>query len=214
MPLLTLYYFPGACPQVTVCALEEAGLPYELKLVNLAAGEQASADYLKIAPLGKVPALVIDGETLTENSAILFYIDAMKPDARLLPSDGSPRRRADAIAGLSFCSATLHPQVRGILNPQRMTDGDTAPVRAKSIELAKKSFSYAENRIAERGWWLGEWSIVDVYLQWAYGVAEKGGFDTSVYPHLRRLLDRLNERPSFRRALEIGDQARTTLGLA
>jgi len=158
-----------------------------------------------------VPALVIDGDTLTENAAILVYIDALRPEAGLLPSVGSPRSRAETIAGLSFCSGTLHPQIRGILNPQRMTSGDTAPVREKSIELATKSFGYAEKRIAARGWWLGQWSIIDVYLQWAFSVAERGGFDTAPYPHLMALRDRLSERPAFRRMLEIGEQSRATL---
>lgn len=211
MPQLTLYYFPGSCSQVTLCALEEAGLDYALNLVNLAAGEQSGADYLKITPLGKVPALVIDGETLTENAAILVYIDALRPEAGLLPSDGSPRGRAETIAGLSFCSGTLHPQIRGILNPQRITGGDTAPVREKSIELATKSFSHAEKRIAAKGWWLGQWSIIDVYLQWAFSIAEKGGFDTAPYPQLMALRDRLSERAAFRRMLEIGEQSRAAL---
>jgi glutathione S-transferase len=214
MERLALYYFPGACSQVTLCALEEAGLEYELRLVNLAAGEQNSEAYLKVAPLGKVPALMIDGELLTENTAILVYIDALRPEARLLPGDGSPRSRADAIAGLSFCSGTLHPIVRGILNPQRLTTGDTAPVREKSVELANKSFGYAERRIAAKGWWLGQWSIVDVYLQWAFSVADKGGFDTAPFPTLRALHDRLRERPAFRRMLEIGDESVATLKMA
>ncbi len=214
MPRLTLCYFPAACPQVTLCALEEAGLDYELKLVNLAANEQSSSDYLKINPLGKVPALLIDGEVLTENVALLVYIDALKPEAGLLPSDGTPRGRAEAIAGLSFCSGTLHPQVRGILNPQRITSGDVAPVREKSTELAKKSFAYADKRIAERGWWLGTWSIVDVYVQWAFSVAVRGGFDPEPYPQLRALHERLSERPAFRKMLEIGEQSRAALNLA
>ncbi|MGD9664155.1 MAG: glutathione S-transferase family protein, partial [Novosphingobium sp.] len=175
MPDLALFYFPAACSHVTVCALEEAGLDYDLKLVNLAKMEQTGADYLKVNPLGKVPALLIDGDLLTENVAIIAYIDALKPAAKLLPSDGSPRGRAEAIRGLSFCSATLHPQVRGILNPHRLTEGEPEPVRAMSITLASKSFAYAEARIAEHGWWLGEWSIIDAYLQWALSVAVKGG---------------------------------------
>lgn len=211
MPQLTLYYFPGSCAQVTLCALEEAGLDYALRPVNLVAAEQTSPDYLKVNPLGKVPALGIDGDILTENVAILCYIDALRPEAGLLPSDGSPRGRADTIAGLSFCSGTLHPQVRGILNPQRITNGDTAPVREKSIELAKKSFAYAEQRIASRGWWLGDWSIIDVYLQWAFSVAQRGGFDTAAFPELCALQDRLGERPAFRRMHDIGAATRAAL---
>lgn len=214
MPELSLYYFPVACSHVTVCALEEAGLPYDLKLVNLAKGEQGSEEYRKVNPLGKVPAMLIDGELLTENVAIISYIDALKPEAKLLGADNSPRGRADAIAGLSFCSATLHPQVRGILNPQRLTEGEKEPVRAMSIKLATKSYAFAEARIAERGWWLGDCSIIDAYLQWTLSIATLGGMDTSPFPHLADHLDRLNQRPSIQRARSVADKARKALGLS
>ena len=75
-PSLTLYHFPGACSQVSVRALEMAGLAYSLELVNLGKNEQTGPEYLAISPLGKVPVLLIDGRPLTENSAILTYEEA------------------------------------------------------------------------------------------------------------------------------------------
>ena len=133
MPELTLYHFPGSCSQVTVCALEQAGLDYKLELVNLAAGEQNAPEYLAISPLGKAPALLVDGEALTENAALLVYVAALAPQAGLFPGNPDPRMASDIQAGLSFCGGTLHPQVRGLANPQRLTNGDGAPVREKSI---------------------------------------------------------------------------------
>ena len=212
-PNLALYHFPGACSQVTVCALEEAALEYRLELVNLSSGQQGSAGYLAVNPLGKVPCLVIDGVALSENTAILTYISLLRPEAGLFPASDDPRLRAEAVGGLSFCGATLHPAVRGILNPQRLTTGDGAPVREKSIQLAGKAFAEAEKRLIERDWWLGQWSIVDVYLNWAFGVARSGGFDTSPFPQLERLRTRLSERASFARMLERDAEARAALGM-
>ena len=212
-PDLTLFHFPGACSRVSVCALAMAALPYELKLVNIAAGEQSSPAYQQVSALGKVPALLVDGEPLLENAAILTLVQALRPDAGLFPADPDPRGRAEAVGGLSFCGGTLHPQVRGMVNPQRMTTGDGEPVRAKSRELAAKSFGYAERRIAERGWWLGTLSIVDVYLDWAFGVARNGGFDVAAYPELRRLSDRLTDLPAYVHMQEVERQSRATLGL-
>lgn len=212
-PEIALYHFPGACSQVSVCALEAAGLTYDLRLVNLAAGEQASAAYLAISPLGKVPLLLIDGEALAENAAILTYIAALRPEAALFPPDPSPRMRAEAIGGLSFCAGTLHPTIRGIANPQRITDGDGEPVRQRSTALAKKSFAYAEQRIARQGWWLGTWSIVDVYVNWAFTVARNAGFDPEPFPQLSTLGERMMDRPAFRRAQEVDAAARVELGL-
>ena len=213
MPDLTLYHFPNACSQVAVYSLEKARLRYDLKLVNLVTNEQGADTYKAISPLGKVPALLVDGETLTENAAIQIYIAALAPDAGLFPADPSPRGQAEVVAGLAFCGGTLHPIVRGIANPARITAGDGAPVRERSIELANKSFGYAEKRIAERRWWLGEGSTIDVYLNWAFGVAQRGGFDTSRFPQLTALAERLTERAAFRRMLEIEAESRIKLGL-
>ncbi|QUT05719.1 glutathione S-transferase family protein [Sphingobium phenoxybenzoativorans] len=212
-PELVLYHFPGACSQVSICALETAGLSYEVRLVNLAAGEQSGADYLGVSPLGKVPLLLIDGEPLSENAAILTYIATLRPDAGLFPADPSPRMRAEAVGGMSFCGGTLHPQIRGIANPSRLTDGDGEPVRKKSEALAKKSFGYAERRLAEREWWLGEWSIVDVYLNWAFTVARNAKFDSTPYPLLNGHAGKMSDRPAFQRMLEIDAEARATLKL-
>ena len=212
-PELVLYHFPGACSQVAVCALEMAGLEYRLELVNLAAGDQNNPDYLAVNPLGKVPLLMIDGEPLSENAAILTYISALKPDAGLFPSGDDARMRAEGVGGMSFCGGTLHPIVRGLANPQRLTTGEGAPVREKSTELANKSFKQAEQRLAARGWWLGEGSIVDVYLNWAFGVARKAGFDTAPFPLLDSLAAGLGEQPAFALMQEIDAQARAKLGL-
>ena len=73
--MLTLYYSPGACSMAAHIVLEESGEKYEGKKVNLAAGEQRTEEYLKIHPLGRVPALRLDnGEPLAENTAILPYL--------------------------------------------------------------------------------------------------------------------------------------------
>lgn len=211
-PALTLYHFPGACSRVSVCALEMAELPYELKLVNVAAGEQMGADYRAVSALGKVPAMIVDGEPLLENAGIITLVDALRPDAGVFPR-GGPRMRAECVGGLSFCGGTLHPQVRGVVNPQRVTTGDGEPVRERSRELAAKSFAYAERRIAERGWWLGEFSIVDVYLDWAFGGVRRGDFEVGAYPELVQLEERLTEVPAYARMQEVERRSRAELGL-
>ena len=87
-------------------------------------------------------------------------------------------------------------------------------MREKSRELAVKSFGYAERRLADRGWWLGEQSIVDVYLNWAFSVARRSGFDVTPYPLLDGLDGRLSaEMPAYARMQEEERQSRMTLGL-
>jgi glutathione S-transferase len=211
MPALVLYHFPGACSQVCVFALEHAGLPYGLQLVDLQSNEQTKPGYTEMSPLGKVPALTIGGVVLTENAAIQTYIAALRPQAGLFPENPSPLAAARQQAGLSFCGGALHPTVRGMVNPQRITDGDPEGVRRKSMELAKKSFAYAEKHLAETGWWLDQWSLVDVYLNWAISVARSTGFDFTPYPTLESLRLRLSKLQAFGRMLKIDEQSHATL---
>ena len=212
-PQLVLYHFPRACSQVAVCALEGAGLPYRLELVNLAAGQQGSAEYLAVNPLGKVPLLSIDGVPLTENAAILTYIAALRPEAGLFPDRADPRSRAEVVGGMSFVGGTLHPNVRGVANPQRMTTGDVEPVRECSSKLLAKAFAHAEKRIAANGWWLGERSLIDVYVNWAFSVAKVARFPVEAFPVLDGLAERLMEWPAFARMQEIEAQSIAALGL-
>ena len=208
---LTLYHFPNACSQVAVCALEAAGLTYGIELVDLAAGEQNGDAYKAINPLGKVPLLLIDGQPLTENVAILTYIAGLRPEAGLLPVSQNPLVHAQAISGMSFCAGTLHPIIRGMANPQRMTTGEGAPVREKSIELADKSYKQADQRLATNGWWLGAWSIIDVYLNWTLSVAVNAGYDVGKFPNLLALPEKLTAIPAFVRMQEVNAAGRAAL---
>jgi glutathione S-transferase len=210
-PSISLYHAPGACSQVCLCALEESGLDYELKIIDFARGDAATPEYLAISPLGKVPLLVIDGVSLTENAAILTYIAQLRPDAGLLPLPSSPRMTADSISGLAFFSGTLHPIVRGLFRPSRLTTGDEAGVVERSWELADKAFTYANDHIGKSGWWLGEWSIVDVYLNWALSIANSAGYPTKKFAALAEIPGKLVERAAFRRMLEIEDRLRPSL---
>ncbi|MEN0002127.1 MAG: glutathione S-transferase N-terminal domain-containing protein, partial [Pseudomonadota bacterium] len=73
---LMLFVAPNTCARVPTIALEEIGVPFETQLVRTAANEQNSPEFLKLNPKGKVPTLLIDGEPLTENVAILTWLNA------------------------------------------------------------------------------------------------------------------------------------------
>lgn len=213
MPDLLLYHFPGACSSVCLNALEEAQLDYDLRLIDLTRGEQTSGAYLSIVPLGKVPALQSPDGLITENAAILTYIHGRAPHAGLFPAGTSPIDMARRQAGLSFCGGNLHPIVRGLINPRRMSEGDPEGVRAMSKKLANKSLSYAERHLNENLWWLGQWSIIDVYLEWALSVARKAGYDLSPFPMLDSLRERLMQRPSFVRVDQINEKCTTDIAV-
>ncbi len=201
-----LHHYPHACSQVCLFALEHTGVPYELNLVDLAANEQATPEFSKISPLGKVPALSVEGVVVLENAAILTYVANLKPKAGLFPDASSPLATSEQQSGLSFCGGTLHPIIRGIAMPARLTDGDTEPVRSRARSLAEKNFDFAEQRLMARGWWLGEWSIIDVYLNWAMQTAKKGGYDLTRFTQLANLEKKLLARPTFAKVMKMEQQ--------
>ncbi len=202
MAEIVLYMFPGACSRVTMTALEEVGVTYEDRTVNLRADVQHSPAYLAVNRKGKVPMLSLDGETLTENAAILAFLHGRHPDAALLPRGDGPLAGATALSDLIWCSSTLHPEVRQIRAPHKLTTGDPASVQADGMQKFAKECGYISKRVSSEGWWYGaDWSIVDTYLYWAYSTAAKGGFPTSDYPDLVAHAERVRARPSFQRAL-------------
>lgn len=204
MPELKLYHYPlRACSLVTFNALEEAGLEYEDQSVDILKGEQKSPDYLKVHPGGKVPALRVDDQVLTENAAILIYLDALAADANLLPTEGGMVGRAKGYSDLIWCSSTFHPAVRQVRMAMRFTDGDYSGVQAKGVEYVTAIFNQVEARVAGDKWWYGDdWSIVDVYICWCIITAASTGLlPMDKYPAIQSLLERVQARPSFQKAI-------------
>lgn len=202
MAKIILFQFPGACSRVTMTALEEIGLDYEDRMVDFRTEAQKKPDYLKLNPKGKVPALSIDGRVRTENAVILYFLHQQYPQAGLLPAGGGDVDAQQALSDLVWCASTIHPIVRQIRNPMKWTLGDVTGVKADGMEKFKKECTMLSERFSKGGWWYGNtWSIVDVYLCWAYRTCEVGGFPVDDYPALRDHDRRLSERPSFQRAL-------------
>src|SRR2546429_8062851 len=101
----TWYYERGAFSMAAQMALQESGEKYQPQKVDLAGGEQRTEAYLKINPLGRVPALRLDsGEPLAENTAILPYLGKR---FGLWPSD--PMAEAKALSLVGFLAGGGDP---------------------------------------------------------------------------------------------------------
>ena len=199
---LILYYGMDTCARVTMNALEEIGLEYAAKFIDLSKEEQKSSAYTAINPNAEVPALIIDGRTLTQNPAILHYLHARHPAADLLPHAGSSVGINEPLENLMWCSNTLHILRRQLIAPARFTAGDLADVRTKGMEGWFKVLPSIEARLANGPWWYGDqWSIVDVYLNWAYSGLVAHTLDIANRPVLYEHEQRLHARPSYVRAL-------------
>lgn len=202
MPELILYHMPRACGFVTMNALEEAELPYTLRAVNLMKKQQKAPEYMKMHPGGKVPLLLADGAPLTENAAILIYIDSLALDAGLLGHDGTAFMRSKAYSELIWCSSTFHPTARMLRMPVHFTDADPAPVQAKGKATIEGILAQNNERLSGQDWWMGDhWSVVDVYVLWCTMTATSTGLvPLDDYPSIQAHMKRVTDRPSFQSA--------------
>ena len=103
---LTLYGYPNTRALRVTWLLEELGLEYQYKYVDLLEGEAREPQFLEINPAGKLPALKTEGGVITESLAIINYVCALNPEAQLIPSL-SPFRRAQYDQWCSFAIAEL-----------------------------------------------------------------------------------------------------------
>ncbi len=206
MPELKLFVAPNTCARVPTIALEEAGVPFSTELVRVAANQQNSTEFLKLNPKGKVPTLLIDGAPLTENVAILSWIDKAFPDAALLPEPATEFDALKQIADLAFFAGTVHPTVTRVAMPVKFIADKALSfeiVRPPGVEAMHKLMAMIETRLADGGpWWYGErWSVVDAYLFWVWGRITGVGFPPDNYPNIRRHYDLSSARPSVQRAM-------------
>lgn len=210
---ITLYFAPGSCSRVPLIALLETGVVFETALVRFMKGEHKSPAYKSLNPKGKVPLLVIDGEALSENVAILSHLNHLFPAAGLLPPTSSPIEAARQAADLCFCSATLHPLVTRIRIPGLFA----APEAARSVwenacDAMREHFQLIDDRLAGGGWWYGnDWSIIDAYLNWVFWRVEGADFPVADYPYFADHSKRIQKRPAYQQAMAREAEANATL---
>lgn len=167
MPELTLFFSPRACSLACHIALEESGLPFTAKAVRIRQGEHQLDDYLAVNPWGKIPAMRIDDEVLTETHAILTYIgETALPDRNLIPTRDS-LQRARAHEWMNFLSSTVHIAFRPLFRPHFLiNDPDLYPnLHAVGIPNLRKTLLEVDHRLAGKTWALGDtYSVCDPYL--------------------------------------------------
>lgn len=202
---MILYHAATACSIAPLIALEEIGADFELRRIDLAKGEQTSPGFLSINPRGRVPAMVIDGEVVTEVPALLTYIANLKPDVGLIPAAGT-LAFARCFEWLGFLSSTLHVSYAQFRRPTRFL-ADGSPCADELIEQGRRNaialYREVESRLTGT-WAAGEqYSIADIYLFPFHGWAWRMDLDAATeFPRWTALLDRMKLRAAVQRALE------------
>ena len=207
-----LYHAYTACTRVTLTALEEVGVDYDDHMLDMSVREHLSPEYLAVNAQGKVPALAIGDDVLTENGAILSYLNERFPEAGLLPHAGDALARAHILSDLFWVSSGWHPVVRANKVPFLWTVGDHLPVREKGRQLLTPLVRQLDEKMLRQPWWFGDtWSIVDIYLWWAYINAEIGEFPLEGWEGIAAHRARCEARPALQRALAREEAAHLAL---
>ena len=197
--MLTLYYAPGACSLAAHIVLEEAGGKYEARRVDLAKGEQRTEAYLKIHPLGRVPALLLDsGEPLTENTAILPYLGKR---SGLWPAD--PLAEARALSLLGFFATNVHPAHAHISRPGRYaTDESHFPdLQAQGRKMFHDYLKQVDGLLAGRQWLSDQYSALDPYAFTFYTWGVRRELPMAELKNYTAHKDRMLTRPAVQRVV-------------
>jgi glutathione S-transferase len=180
--------------------LEESGEKYEPRKVDLAGGEQRTPEYHKINPHGRVPALRLDdGETISENTAILPYLGKR---FKLWPTD--PKAETRALSLIGWFASTVHPAHGHVGRPERYASDAAAHASIKETGL-KTFHSYLkeiDQRLAGRQWLGDQYSVLDPYglVFYAWGVRRE--LPMGELKNYTAFKDRMAARPAVQRVLE------------
>ena len=191
--MLTLYYAPGTCALATHLALEYTGAPFQAVRLNFKEQQQRSAEYLKVNPKGRVPALVTDRGVLTETPALLQYIAQSFPQAGLAPQDD-----AFLLAKMnefnSYLCSTVHVNHAHGARGSRWTDDAAAmeTMKQKVPQTMGDAFALIEAQMLQGPWVLGErFSTSDLYLytltRWLQGDSVDVNRFAKVADHFKRM---------------------------
>ena len=191
---LILYHAVPSRSSIVRWMLEELGEPYEVRLLDLKTEENRQPPYLKINPMGKVPALEHDGAVITEAAAICCYLADAFPKAKLNVPLGDARR-GPYLKWLFFGPSCFEPAMMDQLVQRPPAPRGTAgwgdfPTVLKILSDAVKPGPYLFG---------DHFTAADVVigsgLRW--GSMFKGVPDT---PEFTGYIQRLNARPALQRA--------------
>lgn len=200
--MIDLYTAPTPNGWKASVTLEELGLPYEVKPVNIAAGEQKTPEYLKLNPNGRIPTIVdreADNFAVFESGAIMIYL--AEKTGRLLPTDAKDRSRV--IQWLMFQMGGIGP-IMGQANVFfRYFPEKIQPAIDRYQNEGRRLFEVLDGHLARDEWLAGDFSIADI-ANWCWVRTYKwSGVNIDGLDHLTRWRKAIEARPACRRGLEV-----------
>jgi glutathione S-transferase len=197
-----VYYMPRTRSSRVLWLLEEAGAPYEL--TELPGAQRRSAEHLARHPLGRVPALELDGGvTMFESAAICLQLADLHPHAGLIAPLGSVERALVyqwVLFGMTELEGPLFRWIRG-----RGEGATDSPEGDRFMQAA----AALESALGDHDWLLGgQFTVADVICASVLTGAQARGL-LAEWPRLQAYVERGEARPAYARAAAIWDRPRT-----
>jgi glutathione S-transferase/GST-like protein len=214
---IELYYWPTPNGHKITIALEEMGLAYEIRPVNIGKGEQFRPDFLAISPNNRMPAIVDpegpDGQPLSifESGAILQHL--ARKSGRFY-GEGE-RGRAEVEQWLFWQMAGLGPMAgqahhfRGYAPTMLADQRQVAYGARRYTDEVHRLYGVLNKRLADRDFVAGDYSIADM-AAWPWVTPWRAqGIIIEEFPHLKAWYDRIEAREAVQRALAKAETVRT-----
>jgi len=193
-PTLTLFHNPHSRSAGVRVLLEDLGVPYAVKLIDLKAGEQRQPDFLAVNPMGKLPTLRHGEVTVTEQVAIYIYLADLHSHAGLAPALDDPLR-GPYLRWIAFYGSCFEPAVVDRAMERPAMDPSTAPygdfdtmLKTLTDQLGAGDYILGDRFCAADVLW-------GVALRWTTGFKL-----VPELPEFRAYIDRVCARPAFVRA--------------
>ena len=200
--MIELYYWPTPNGHKISIMLEECGLDYEVKAIDIGAGDQFAPEFLAISPNNRIPAIVDSdtGISVFEGGAILVYL--AEKVGRFLPTDTT--QRFDVLQWLFWQAGGLGPMAGQLSHFVNYVQEDVPYAHNRYANEYDRLLAVMDVRLRNRDFLAGDYSIADIAsFPWVLPYRRLGN-DLDNFPNLRRWFDMLKERPAVQRGVNLG----------
>ena len=193
-------YNTQRCPYArrTRMVLHEKGVDFETYEVDLA---NKSEEFLAASPTGKVPVIVVDGDSLYESNVVNQYLDEVTDEPRLMPED--PRRRAHARIWMAFADTDFFPAV--FVTSVGRERGYSEEQISEASERLKTALGKLEERLKGRDYLADEFSLADIAHAGNFvrlrELGKRGEVSLDDHPNVAAWMDRIEDRESYAAAV-------------
>jgi len=181
--------------------LEEIGIPYTARPVDIGKGEQFEPEYLKISPAGRIPAIVDsdNGMRMMQSGAILLYL--AEKTGKLVPSD--KKAYWEVMEWLMWQMGDLGPMLGQAHHFLKFNAGKAPYAEERYHNLAKRLYGVLDTLLASRAYMAGDYSIADIATWPWVSRFEYQQIDLNDYPNVRRWYVEIAARPAVQRGYQV-----------